>query len=88
MTKIEVYQGDITQLELEREAFDLYHNYPKLVANTVERHMMNQLELSNSLVNSAQRQQGLIHIYNTLCTQVKCNCCRLSQLQAGDYIQI
>ncbi len=77
-----------SQLELGKKAFDLYHNYPKLVANSIERHMMNQLGLNTRLVNSTRRQQGLIHIYNTLCTQGGCHCCRLSQLEAGDYIQI
>jgi len=65
------------QPELERKAFVLYHSYPKLTANAVERHMRNQLGLSCSLVNSAVRQQGLIHIYNSLCTQGGCDCCPL-----------
>ncbi len=65
--------------ELERKAFELYSSYPKLVVNTVERHMREQLGLSNYPVDSAQRQQGLIHIYNTLCTQGKCNSCPLGQ---------
>ncbi|HEY87354.1 MAG TPA: hypothetical protein G4O06_04945 [Dehalococcoidia bacterium] len=41
----------------------------------MERNMCNQLGLDNSLVKSAQQQQGLIHIYNTLCSQGKCYCC-------------
>jgi len=65
------------QPELGRKAINLYHHYPKLAVNSVERHMRNQLGLSSSLVNSARRQQGLIHIYNTLCTQGKCNSCPL-----------
>jgi len=65
------------QPELARKALDLYCRYPKLVANTVERHMSNQLGPSRNLVNSAQRQQGLIHIYKTLCSQGKCHCCPL-----------
>lgn len=68
-----------SQPELERKALDLYHCYPKLAANSVERHMRNQLGLSSHLVNSAQRQQGLIHIYNTLCTQGRCHCCPLGE---------
>jgi len=77
-----------SQPELEKKVFDLYRCYPRLAVNTVERHMINQLGLSSRLVNSAQRQQGLIHIYNTLCTQGRCSACRLSQLEAGDDIQI
>ena len=66
-----------SQPELSWKAFALYHNYPRLSVNTMERHMIKQSGLDSSLVNSAQRQQGLIHIYNTLCTQGKCDCCPL-----------
>jgi len=65
-----------SQPELRKKAFDLYRHYPKLAVNSVDRHMTNQLGLSKGLVNSAQRQQGLIHIYKSLCTQGGCgNCC-------------
>jgi len=77
-----------SQTELASKALNLYYSYPNLAANTIERHMSKQLGLNSSLVNSAQRQQGLIHIYNTLCTQGKCHCCPLSKFEAGNYIQI
>ena len=77
-----------SQPGVEEKTFELYRGYPRLAANTVERHMTKQLGLNSSLVNSAQRQQGLIHIYNTLCSQGRCNCCRLSQLEAGHHIQV
>jgi len=41
--------------------------------------MKNQLGLDSRLVNSAQRQQGLIHIYNSLCTQGRCDSCPLGK---------
>ena len=63
------------QPELEKQAFGLYCGYPRRAVNSVERHMAAQLGLSRSLVNSARRQQGLIHIYNTLCTQGECHRC-------------
>jgi len=66
-----------SQPELGRKAFVLYHRYPKIAPNAVERHMRHQLGLSSSLVNSAMRQQGLIHIYNNLCIQGECGCCPL-----------
>lgn len=69
----------ISQPELTGKAVDLYRSYPRLPANSVERHMAEQLGLSSSLVNSAQRQQGLIHIYNSLCTQGRCNSCPLGE---------
>jgi hypothetical protein len=73
--------------ELGRKALDLYRLYPRLVVNSIERHMTEQLGLRPGLVNSAKRQQGLIHIYNNLCTQGRCNDCSLSQLEAGNYVQ-
>ena len=69
-----------SQPELEQKSVDLYRRYPKLMANTVERHMSQQLGLNSSVVNSARKQQGLIHIYRSLCTQGKCNCCQLQAI--------
>ncbi len=63
--------------ELMNKALNLYRSYPKLAVNSVERHMSKQLGLNSSLANSARRQQGLIHIYSSLCTQGRCNCCPL-----------
>jgi len=77
----------VSRPELGRKAFDLYHLYPRLAVNSVERHMTEQLGLRRGLVNSAKWQQGLIHIYNKLCTQGRCSNCLLSQLEAGNYVQ-
>jgi len=63
--------------ELEDKALSLYNNSPSLAANAVEKHMRRQLRLSHGIVNSARRQQGLIHIYKILCTQGKCKRCPL-----------
>ena len=72
--------GKITcQPELASKALKLYDSYPKLALNSIERHMNEQLRLNNSLVSSARRQQGLIHIYTNLCAQGKCNCCPLGK---------
>jgi len=68
-----------SQLELVKKALDLYCGYPSLTVNAVERHMRSQLRLSSNLINSAQRQQGLIHIYNTLCSQGNCHRCLLGE---------
>lgn len=56
----------------------LYRQYPRLTANSMERHMLAQLRLDTRVVNSARRQQGLLHIYKTLCTQGKCGACPLA----------
>jgi hypothetical protein len=70
--------------DLEGKAIELYRLYPRLAENAVERHMRNQFGISVEMVNSAQRQQGLLHIYNTLCTQGRCSICPLlaSQLSS------
>jgi len=57
----------ISYPELAQQILGIYHHYPRLMVNRVERHMCNQLGIHSYLVNSAQRQQGLIHIYKTLC---------------------
>jgi hypothetical protein len=64
-----------SQPELAEKSLEIYRRYPKLRTNTLERHMNKQLGLGASLVNSAQRQQGLIHIYKTRCSQGQCHCC-------------
>jgi hypothetical protein len=72
--------------ELGEGAFDLYCGYPRLAANAVERHMKNQLGLDGGLVNSARRQQGLIHIYDTRCTRGGCNGCPLGHFEGGRHV--
>ena len=63
--------------ELAEKASSLYRQYPRLPGNAVEVHMRRQMGLSDNLVNSARRQQGLLHIYRTLCTQGRCGSCHL-----------
>ena len=74
--------------ELEKKALELYRCYPRLATNAVERHMRHQLGINSRVVNSAQRQQGLLHIYNTLCTQGRCGVCPLGQPEAGNHVQV
>jgi hypothetical protein len=76
------------ETELGEQAFTLYLAYTRLAVNSIERHMVSQLGLSHRLVDSARRQQGLIHIYNNLCIQGRCSHCALSQLKAGHHIQV
>ena len=69
-----VYNQD----NLSRKAIEMFRHYPALPANSIEKHLQKQLGLSKNVVNYACRQQGLIHIYKTLCTQGKCLECRLN----------
>jgi hypothetical protein len=76
------------ETNLSEPAFTLYLSHSKPAVNSIERHMMAQLGLSHHLVDSARRQQGLIHIYNNLCIQGRCDQCALSQFKAGHHIQV
>ncbi len=73
---------------LGKSVIGLFLRYPKTATNSVEKHLSGQLGLDKSIVNTAAKQQGLIHIYKTLCTQGKCRECRLGDFEVGDHIQI
>jgi len=77
-----------TDLPLMCRATTLYRNYGKLAMNCVEKHMIEQLGLSSRTVGSAPRQQGLLHIYRTLCAQGKCGACPLGQPETGDDVEV
>lgn len=65
--------------ELAGKASEIYRHYPVLAENTLERHMVNQLGIGRYLVSTARRQQGLLHIYKTLCSQGKCHECPIGR---------
>ena len=67
-----------SQTGLEEKALDLYGSYPGTAENSVVRHMKNQLGLKGKSHLTARQEQGLIHIYDTLCTQGRCNRCQLN----------
>jgi hypothetical protein len=64
---------------LKVPAVEIYHSCPRLAVNNLERHMLQQLGLDTRVVSSARRQQGLLHIYKTLCSQGKCGECPLGR---------
>lgn len=68
--------------ELGNKALNLYRGYPRLAINSAEIYMSQQLKLSAKDINSARRQQGLIHIYKNQCGQGRCQSCPLRQLQS------
>ena len=53
----------------------IFHLYPRRDSHSLERHMMEQLKISASVVNSACLQQGLIQVYKTRCIQGGCTKC-------------
>lgn len=69
------------QTGVAAKAREIYRRYPRLAANALERHMAGQLNLERGAVNSACRQQGLLHIYKTRCSQGECGACPLASAE-------
>ncbi len=60
------------------KALEVYHHSRALEENTLVKHMRKQLGISKTFIADARRQQGLIHIYKTLCSQGKCSECPMN----------
>jgi hypothetical protein len=69
-----------SQPELGEHALELYRGYPKLAENEITREVAGLLWGGNSPkpVNSAQRQQGLLHLFHSFCRQRKCAHCPIA----------
>lgn len=67
------------QGEPREHALELYRSYPLLEENQITRQMSKQLFAGTryGVVNSARRQQGLIHLYKSFCLERKCLQCPL-----------
>ncbi|HSW57016.1 MAG TPA: DUF2851 family protein, partial [Dehalococcoidales bacterium] len=64
---------------LSQKIVSLFYEFPGLEANSILRHMTAQLRLSQRQINSACRQQGLVHIYKSFCTEGLCHNCPLGR---------
>jgi hypothetical protein len=72
------WAGSHSQPELAERSLIMYRQHPALEVNSIQRHMSAQLAIPSKSLNSACRQQGLLHIYKTFCTQGRCVECPLS----------
>jgi hypothetical protein len=70
--------------DLAGKARELYRAYPRAAENTLERHMRAQAGLDRRLVNSARRQQGLLHVFKTRCSQGGCTECEMKDQGSGN----
>jgi hypothetical protein len=68
------------QEEHRKKVFKIYSDYRAPEENTLVKHMRQQLGITRFLVNAARRQQGLIHIYKTWCSEGKCHECPLADM--------
>ncbi len=63
---------------LRERAMELYRNHPQLGENWVTRYMEGRIFGEHEAkVNSARRQQGLVHLYKTFCVERRCCECPL-----------
>jgi hypothetical protein len=72
------YGSATGQMLLSEKAPEFFRCYRPPPENSLEKHMRNQLGIPPELAATAQRRQGLIHVYKTFCTQGKCGVCPLS----------
>ncbi|MEE9324744.1 MAG: DUF2851 family protein [Dehalococcoidia bacterium] len=68
---------------LKQRVEELYSSYPKLPGNYITREMFQQLfpQGDARVVNSARRQQGLIHLYKGACWERSCSSCPIGGSQ-------
>jgi hypothetical protein len=66
-----------TDPETPGKALNIYREYRAAAENTLVKHMRKQLGVGKHSIDSARRQQGLLHIYKTRCSQGKCAECPL-----------
>jgi hypothetical protein len=66
-----------TQQRLKQHVLELYQKYPKSGENQITRYLGKLLWDDNKAksINSAQRQQGMIHLYKTFCQEQRCRVC-------------
>lgn len=69
------------QGNLAERVWALYGSYPKAGENGITRELAGLLMGTGAaeLVDSARRQQGLIHLYKTFCRQRECSSCPVAQ---------
>ncbi|HJX69764.1 MAG TPA: DUF2851 family protein, partial [Dehalococcoidia bacterium] len=73
------WAAEFLQPWLREQAIELYRSYPRLGENWVTRYMERQIfrEHGTKLIDSACRQQGLIHLYKNFCVERRCPECPL-----------
>jgi len=69
------YAQQTDDAELTNTVQNLYFRHPPLMSNAVVEHMRVQIGIEKRSLNSARRQQGLIHLYRAYCTAGKCYDC-------------
>jgi hypothetical protein len=63
--------------KIGEHVLELYRTYPRLAENQITRYLTELFwgEGKPAMANSARRQQGLIHLYQTFCQEQRCEVC-------------
>jgi hypothetical protein len=78
------WAGASSQVSLGEQALWLYRIYPRSGENEITRGLTKLLgSRASALVDSARRQQGLLHLDKTFCRQRKCGECPLARRLAS-----
>jgi hypothetical protein len=81
------YAAEIEDSSLKTQIIQLYQAYPKVSSNSIIRQMSVQLfgdiKIANKFINTAARQQGLIHLYKLYCHRGECERCREEWLNSN-----
>jgi len=74
------YATEIEDSLLKMNILQLYQAYPKVSSNSIIKEMSRQLfkdaRRGNQFINTAARQQGLIHLYKLYCQRGECDRCQ------------
>jgi len=74
------YASEIENAQLKNKILQIYQEYPKLSSNSIITKMTESLfgrsTKAKKLVNTAAKQQGLIHLYKLYCHRGECEKCR------------
>ncbi len=74
------YAIEIEDSLLKINILQLYQEYPKVSSNSIIKEMSRRLfdeeKMANHFINTAARQQGLIHLYKLYCHRGECDRCQ------------
>ncbi|MDD5094020.1 MAG: DUF2851 family protein [Dehalococcoidia bacterium] len=68
-----------SQPKLSQHILAIYRAYPRIGENQITRYLSNLFwdNAKSRNINSAQRQQGMIHLYKTFCQEQRCEACEI-----------
>ena len=61
------YANETEDSQLKNTVLQVYHQHPKLASNKIIKNIANLLFENEKVVNTALKQQGLLHLNKTYC---------------------